>query len=232
MDDRYTPLDLSAGQALLGYLNFSDGRADPRWQKQLDDAFAIQARAGVARPWDALLAAMGEALSRLQAGGGAAFRDAGQACAVLSLAAETLPAYRRHHADLLAHLDDAELFGPLFLARVFEACLQLLRHPDGPTAELVVARLNDFVGHRPIALLETRPQGEPYEHERHRPVPLFLRGAGAASGRYQAVVDYSPRSAGAKAYAQLTEEIIANGQRTKARPRKPAPRVAPIDDAA
>ena len=40
MDDRYTPLDISAGQALLGYLNFSDGRADPRWQKLLNDAFA------------------------------------------------------------------------------------------------------------------------------------------------------------------------------------------------
>jgi chromosome partitioning protein len=53
-----------------------------------------------------------------------------------------------------------------------------------------------------------------------------------AHSRYQAVVDYSPRSAGAKAYAQLTEEIIANGHRTKARPRKSAARVAPIDDAA
>ena len=143
MEDRYTPLDLSAGQALLGYLNFSDGRADPRWQKLLNDAFAAQARAGAARPWDALLAAMGEALARLEAGGGAAFRDTAQARAVLSLATETLPAYRRHHADLLVHLDDAELFGPMFLARVFETCLQLLRHPEGPTADLVVARLNE-----------------------------------------------------------------------------------------
>ncbi len=189
MDDRYTPIELSAGQALLGYLNFSDGRPDPRWQKLLNDAFASQARAGRTRPWDALLAAMGEALARLEAGGGAAFRDTAQARAVLSLTTETLPAYRRHHADLLVHLDDAELFGPMFLARVFETCLQLLRHPESPTADLVVARLNDFVGHRPIAMLETRPQGEPYEHERHRPMPLFLRGGGAAFGRYQAVVE-------------------------------------------
>jgi chromosome partitioning protein len=53
-----------------------------------------------------------------------------------------------------------------------------------------------------------------------------------AHSRYQAVVDYAPRSAGAKAYSQLVEEIIANGQRTKARAGKPARRVAPIDDAA
>ena len=45
-------------------------------------------------------------------------------------------------------------------------------------------RLNDFAGHRPVALLETRPQGEPYAHERVRPVPLYLRGAGVAWGRY------------------------------------------------
>jgi hypothetical protein len=174
----------------LGYLNFSDGRADPRWQRLLDDAFAAQSSSGAECPWDALLAAMAEALSALEAGGGAAFRDTSQARAALTLAAETFPVYRLYHADLLAHLDDAELFAPFFMARVFEACLQLLRHPEIPaTADLVVARLNDFVGHRPIAMLETRPQGEPYERERHRPVPIFLRGAGAASGRYRAVVE-------------------------------------------
>src|SRR5205807_1962707 len=49
-------------------------------------------------------------------------------------------------------------------------------------------KLNDFVGHRPIAILETRPRGEPYDHERVRPIPLFLRGAGVAWGRYQQFV--------------------------------------------
>jgi chromosome partitioning protein len=53
-----------------------------------------------------------------------------------------------------------------------------------------------------------------------------------AHSRYQAVTDYSPRSAGAKAYTQLVEEIIANGQRTKAGSGKPARRSAQIDDAA
>ena len=152
MDDRHAPLDPSTAQALLGYLNFSDGRPDPRWQKQLNDAFAAQAAAGAARPWDALLAALGEALSALEAGGGAAFRDASQARAALALAAETLPAYRRHHADLLAHLDDAELFAPFFLARVFEACLQLLRHQRRsrrrPTRRRPAQRLRRPPAHR------------------------------------------------------------------------------------
>src|SRR5262249_42731618 len=93
--------------------------------------------------------------------------------------------YREFHRDLLAHLADAELFTPFFLARVFETILAL-----GPTVDerVVIAKLNDFVGHRPVALLETRPQGEPYPHERHRPVPIYLPRAGVAHGRYHDVV--------------------------------------------
>src|SRR5262249_20607798 len=51
-----------------------------------------------------------------------------------------------------------------------------------------LAQLNDFVGHRPVAILETRPRGEPYAHERVRPIPLYLRGAGVAWGRYHDLV--------------------------------------------
>ena len=118
-----------------------------------------------------------------------AFRDVRQAEAVLALADKVLPAYRQHHADLLAHLDDRDLFTPFFIVRVFEAILAssastVPRGRDEYAVTAVLNRLNDFVGHRPIAVLETRPQGEPYDHERHRPVPLYIRGAGTAFGRY------------------------------------------------
>jgi len=33
-DAAVNPSDEQARSALLGYLNFSDGRADPRWQRQ------------------------------------------------------------------------------------------------------------------------------------------------------------------------------------------------------
>lgn len=188
MEDRDTRLDSTLTQALLGYLNLSDGRPDPRWQRQLNEAYAGLAAGGEAMPWQALLAGLRQALAGLHAAGGAAFRDAGQADQTLTLVEALLPAYRRHHADLLAHLDDGQLFGPFFLARAFEAALQLRSGDEPPELPAVLRRLNDFVGHRPIALLETRPQGEPYEHERHRPLPLYLRGAGVAYGRYQAVV--------------------------------------------
>jgi hypothetical protein len=175
---------------LLGYLNFSDGRPDPRWQRQLNEAWAFLAGRGFAEPWQALHEWLTASLAMLQAGGGAAFRDVRQAEIVLALFPRVLAAYRLHHADLLAHLSDRDLFGPFFLARVLEAILALKPTDAGEAgaAEAVVARLNDFVGYRPIAILETRPQGEPYDHERFRPVPLFLRGAGVARGTYQELV--------------------------------------------
>jgi hypothetical protein len=51
VDARYTQLDQAvSASALLGYLNFSDGRPDPRWQKQYNDAYAILAGQGEERP--------------------------------------------------------------------------------------------------------------------------------------------------------------------------------------
>ncbi len=187
MDDRVTELERAVSlSGLLGYLNFSDGRPDPRWQKQLNDAYAFFARHGETVPWLALLDAMRGGLNRLRESGSSAFRDTTQAAAALDLAGRVLTAYREHHRDLLAHLTDAELFAPFFLVRVFEAVLALGATSADETQ--VVAKLNDFVGHRPVALLETRPQGEPYAHEKHRPIPLYLRGAGVGHGRYHDLV--------------------------------------------
>ncbi|MHB1423805.1 MAG: hypothetical protein ACYC3I_11540 [Gemmataceae bacterium] len=193
MDHGYAQLEqIVSASALLGYLNFSDGRPDPRWQKQLNDAYAFLAEHGEAAPWQALLDWLKLSLDKLQEGKTAAFRDVTQAESVLSLAARVLPAYRRHHADLLAHLDDSDLFGPFVLVRVFEAVLAQRAAAADEDAEAAIAavlvRLNDFVGHRPIAILETRPQGEPYDHERHRPLPLYLKGAGVAYGPYHDLI--------------------------------------------
>ncbi|MFO0880759.1 MAG: hypothetical protein U0840_25790 [Gemmataceae bacterium] len=187
MTQQPASLDPALAQTLLGYLNFSDGRPDHRWQRQLNDAFASLAQAPA--PWETLFAELTTHLQRLHTSGSAAFREVSQAMMALDLAAQVLPAYRAHHADLLVHIPEATLWGPFFLARVFEAVLQLRQADDeAPGVSAILARLNDFVGHRPIAILESRPQGEPYPHERHRPLPLYLRGAGVAHGRYQEVV--------------------------------------------
>lgn len=178
--------------ALLGYLNFSEGRPDARFQKQLSDAFAALHGRGLFEPWKALRDLMHAELAVLHQGQSSAFRDTEQVEGVLRLVfGGVLPAYRGHHADLLFHQSDNDLYQPFFLARVFEAVLAQ-RGPwieDERIIQGALRKLNDYVGHRPIAILESRPQGEPYEHERVRPIPLFIKGAGAAWGRYQRLVE-------------------------------------------
>jgi hypothetical protein len=178
-------------QGMLGYLNFAGGKPDSRFQKQLNEAYKFLSEHGSLEPHQALAASLRAKLEALKTGDTAAFRDTRQAQAVLSLVFNRLlPGYREHHADLLFHQTDRDLFQPLFLARVFEAVL--LQGPPWEEEERIVAaamaHLNDFVGYRPIAILETRPKGEPYAHERVRPIPLYIREAGVAWGRYHDLV--------------------------------------------
>jgi len=192
MDD-LLPIRQDDIAAVLGYLNFSEGRPDPRFQKQLNDIFAQFADAGAARPWEKVQRALTAGLQQLHQQGIAAFRDVQQAEAVARLTFDdVLPAYRSHHADLLSHLADRDLCQPFFLARVFEAVLRQAAPWDEPQriVQGALKQLNDFVGHRPVATLESRPQGEPNDHERVGPIPLFLHGAGAA-GRYRELIGKS-----------------------------------------
>lgn len=192
MDGTFHELSRATDPAkLLGYLNFSDGRPDPRFQKGLADAAARLAESGTADPRAALAAWLSAALDGLEASGSPAFRDAAQARAVIAAALVRVPAaYRAHHADLLAHQPDAALFGAFFLARCCEAVLK----QGGPWDETervdsgALAHLNDFVGYRPIAVLETRANTEFYAHEKVRPVPLYLAGAGACPSAFADVV--------------------------------------------
>lgn len=192
MDGIYHELSRKTDPAkLLGYLNFSDGRSDPRFQKGLADAYGLLVETGDTAPWTTLPNWLAHSLAELERSGAAAFRDPAQARAVIEVALHRVPAaYRAHHADLLAHQGDADLFNPLFLARACEAVLRLGQPWD--QADRLVAGavnlLNDYVGYRPIAVLETRPNTDHYPHEKVRPVPLYLKGAGVASSRYADLV--------------------------------------------
>jgi hypothetical protein len=192
VDERYKDLEkLVSLQGLLGYLNFAGSKTDARFQKQVSDAYGFLAERGDDEPWKALHALLRAELGALKASGSSAFRDVKQADAVLELVfTKVLPAYRQHHTDLLFHLNDRELNHPFFLVRVFEAVL--VQGPPWSDERRIVSdamrQLNDYVGHRPVAILETRPKGEPYDHERVRPIPLFIRGAGVAWGPYHVLV--------------------------------------------
>ncbi|MFM8274487.1 MAG: hypothetical protein ACKODX_19450, partial [Gemmata sp.] len=126
MDGIFHELSRRADPAkVLGYLNFSDGRPDPRFQRGLADAYARLIEDGDSTPWLTLPKWLAHELTGLAAAGSAAFRDPTQARAVIGAALGRLPtAYRAHHADQLAHQPDAALFGPFFLARCCEAVLR------------------------------------------------------------------------------------------------------------
>ncbi|HEX3146859.1 MAG TPA: hypothetical protein VHR66_02085 [Gemmataceae bacterium] len=178
-------------QALLGYLNFSDGRPDAKFQRALDDAYSVLSSQVAESPRDALGAWLVARAQELNKSGSAAFRDVTQATAAANIAFVDVPkAYREHHRDMLAHQSDRALFNSFVLARICEAVLS----QGGPWEERdrIVAgalhKLNDYVGHRPIAGLETRAQTELYPHERLRPVPIYLQSVGAATGVYRNVV--------------------------------------------
>ena len=180
--------------ALLGYLNFSQGKPDARIQKQWSDAHAFLAQRGVEKCWQILDLLLRTKLDELHAGEAVAFREVTQVRAVLTLVFDkVLPAYRCHHADLLFHQSDNDLFQPFFLVRVIEAVLA--QGPPWDENDRIIGnalhQLNDFVGHRPVAILETRPKGEPYDHEHVRPIPLFIRGAGVAWGRYRELITHA-----------------------------------------
>ncbi len=180
-------------QGLLGYLNYGEGRPDARFQGQLHAAYLLAAEKARSGNVVACLAdVLDEQLTSLQLGGASAFRDVGHARSAIQAALRELPtAYRRHHADLFANRSDADLFTPFFLARACEAVLSARSSADFSADRLAsdaVARLNDFVGYRPVPVLENGRAGEVYDHERFRPVPLYLRGVGVVAGPYQDLV--------------------------------------------
>ncbi len=182
-DELLTPLMRDC----LGYLNFSSGQPDARFQRQWHDLFtACLARSPAGPVWLDLADRLEAELALAQVDSHT-FRDVEQARRVIELALRRVPAaYRAFHSDLLFHQTDEVLFQPLFLARVIEAVLveRATDQPDDFVARRVVAGLNDYVGYRPVAVLNSSQKMEPYAHERLRPIPLYLCEVGVARGPY------------------------------------------------
>ena len=100
-----------------------------------------------------------------------------------------LPGYLDFHRDLLFHQRPETLFNGFLIARAFEAALRCERAwgEGSGAADETIRILSDFVGHRPLATLEQRRlRVDP--HEKVRPIPLYVAGAGTAAGPYEPVV--------------------------------------------
>jgi hypothetical protein len=194
MDRKKSSVDVSAiTQEILGHLNFSSGAPDPRFLENVNKLFGWLATGLPAKEpaWRALGKLLRAELQAVR-GTSDAFQHVEQAEVVLGLVFDAVvPAYRQFHRDLLFHQTDEMLFQPFFVGRVCEAVLR----QGGPweeTDRIVAAtlhELNDYIGHRPVAVLRTEQKLQPYDHEWVCPIPLWVRGAGVAFGPYRELVE-------------------------------------------
>ena len=185
--------ELALLEEAVGYLNFSSGAPDPKFLRTINALFASAERqcdesqqpAAVFFEW---LESRMDELNRSSP----TFADVSQAKAVVHLLRDNLlPAYRAFHRDLLWHQPDRELWRPLFLGRAWRPFCR--RDRLGPKAKRIVDRaletLNDYIGYRPVAVLESDRHMEPYAHERVRPIPLYIKDVGVAPGLYRELLE-------------------------------------------
>ena len=188
-------------QAILGYLNFSSGSHDPQFFKHLNQLYQycdeqsdhIPIADNATEPlWIAVLKILEDRLQSIQKQN-ASFTNHGQASLAISkLKNYVLPQYRIFHSDLLFHQSENSLYGPFFLGRVFEYLLAAINREGGwseDQQQAIIDSLNDYVGYRPVAVLENEQKVDPYAHEWCRPVPVYIRVAGVAHGPYADLID-------------------------------------------
>ena len=199
---------------VIGYLNFSTGAVDLRFLANMDQLFACcgdfnkshqelcsksNARARgfnngcVSIEYrefaDRLKSLLNDRIDSLQQSN-STFADATQSRSVIELVfGRFLDDYRNYHRDLLFHQCDWLLFNSFFMGRACEAVL-LQGGPWHESERIVfgaIEELNDFIGHRPIATLESQ-KIEPYAHEWVRPIPMYIAGVGIAQGPYRQII--------------------------------------------
>ena len=189
--------DLHVLEDVVGYLNFSSGKRDVKFLDHLNQLWRkIEGRQDDGPGPDSTVAChvlcqwMHATVDRLERAGGP-FVDSSQARSVVRLLEESLlPAYREFHFNLLHHQTESSLWRPFFVGLAIEALL-LQGSPWDETERITrgaIALLNDFVGYRPVPTLESLPSHQPYDHEFVRPIPLYIEGAGVATGRYEPII--------------------------------------------
>jgi len=181
----------AAAREALGYLNFSSGNSDPQFVRSINALWEVLPDDGARLV--SLRQVLEQSLTEL-AQSQPAFKDSQQARAVMELAlGDLLTAYREFHGDLLFHLQSRDFDHPFFYVVLMEAVLA----QGGPWNETgrilggALGYLNDFVGYRPVAVLENGRRMDVYSHERFRPVPIYLAGVGVAAGRYHDLIAHT-----------------------------------------
>lgn len=206
----------SRATEVLGYLNFSSGARDLRFLANLNvlaEGIESRRRSPESGFRSTLKRYLRELLASLRERN-ETFRRCDQAEAVLDLVFEHFAkAYRRFHKDLLFHQPDRAIFRPFLLGRACEAVLS--QGPPWADRDRIIggaiAAINDFIGYRPVAVLHSRQKIKPYAHEWVAPIPLYLKGVGAAAGRYRALVERAVAILDATDSAELFQAMFDPG---------------------
>jgi hypothetical protein len=180
---------------VVGYLNFSSGASDPKFLRNVNALFrqAETSCRNEVLPVAVLCRWLQQRIDELP-GEAAAFGDVSQARALVPLLQDRLlPAYRKFHRDLLWHQSNGDLWRPLFLGRAWEALLAQ-GSPWEETDRIVAGALdamNNYIGYRPVAVVESERQMEPYAHEWLAPIPLYIQDVGVAAGPYERLIEHA-----------------------------------------
>ena len=174
---------------ILGYLNYSSGDFDPQFAREWDKLFSSFAKKNLEEDiWSSLISFIKRELTLL-ANENRSFSNPIQAQRTLEIMEKLLVAYREFHKDVLFSQKNSRLFNSFFMARVSRIIVENnpVEFRDSEIPKLV-RQLNDFIGYRPIPVLEGDEKHEPNEHEWIAPIPLYYEGVGVAFGEYYNVV--------------------------------------------
>ena len=191
----------------LGYLNFSIGSEDKAFLASLNFVFAeLESREFVStsetksksprrntdRPplYQQVADALRHRLICLKESN-STFADSNQATRVLDLVFDhVVPGYFQNHQELYFHRSPDNTFNAFFVGRICEAVLSSkpLELDANGMLKAVAAKLNDYIGHRPVPALESQ-KVEPYPGEWIRPIPIFVKGVGVAHGKYRQILE-------------------------------------------
>jgi len=188
-----------SSSALLGWLQLSEGRPSEKFRKECARAWSRLRETGNPHAAKTLLDWLE---TKLREGAGAPqgiFQGPPLAHAALDGARVIIEATRISRRDLLGHLSPNELAGPFWLIALLELLARrLASEPDllqesprgllpatglevlAPLFKSVLNEFHDFVGYRPLPVLESGRKVRIQPSERHRPAPLWWPGAGVA----------------------------------------------------
>lgn len=190
---------------VVSYLNFSNGSSNPTtlaaWNRLYAEVTAGRPLSGLPA-WLPIRHWLEDAVTELETASEPP-RDYSQSRRLLQLIfSDGLPSYLDRHRDLLFHQPPEQIFNGFFLGRLAEAVLATLSEAidrgdagsapadDQAVIDAAFERLDDYVGYRPLPLLDKAP-GTPYPGEWVRPVPLYVAGAGVTAGPYQAIIQHA-----------------------------------------